>query len=888
MQGKLTLICAPAGFGKTSLLSEWCASLAADVYAVAWVSLENLDNESSRFWRYVFTALEQAFPGSGAEALRLLQTTESPALEVILTRFINVMLTSSHRVELVLDDYHALTATTTVQQELSLLLKHLPPQLHITLASRSNPPLALARLRAKGQLTEIRSEDLRFTHQETMALLQKVEGLALTAEDAAVLEERTEGWIAGLHLAILSLQRRTDYVSFISALTGTDRYILDYLTEEVLQQQSESIRTFLLRTSLLERLNGSLCDVVTGQRNSQALLEQIEQANLFLIPLDSERIWYRYHPLLKDVLFRQLQHSEPDLILELHRRAATWYEHNGPMSQAIGHALDATNYDRAAQLIEQVAGPMLLRGERQTLRHWLESLPMAYFRQRPYLCVTYATLLIWFYKFEHAESYLALAESRLHNDYVGDAQAQTQKLLSEIDSIRARIARLQGDTSHAIALSQQASERLPREDTSLQASINLNLAVGYLFRGEVEACLQASRSVQELSQAEGNLYGVEQALTCLAMIQTFQGQLNEAYTTCQDGLNMVEKSVDRKQEPKMSAGLLQVVMGMVLYEWNDLEEAAQYLLKGIAGCERSGETGTLASAYTALARLRQAQGAEDEAVELMRQAEQLLQTQMAMLAPYTAIIVSHLIRLWLAQGKLEQAKLYMKERQPQLDQALHLLREKEYLSQVRVLIAESRIGKKSHIERLLTRAMGIAEQVRHAAGKGGRIEHVIEALLLEALILQEQEDLSHALAKLNPAFTLALPGGYIRIFVDEGEAMVALLRRVDTIGPLETYVNALRAAVGMQRNLPQDTIRLSSPSPLYSSSSPPLLEPLSEREVEVLHLMAAGYSNSEIARTLYLSTGTVKTHLKHIYGKLDVHTRTQAIVRARQIYLLPS
>ena len=491
LQGKLTLLCAPAGFGKTSLLSSWCASLLMDMHAVAWISLEKLDNEPNRFWHYVLVALEQACPGSSAEALALLKTEQSPSIEVILSTVINVLLTSPHRVVLILDDYHTLTAATTIHKELSFLLERLPPQLHLTLASRSDPPLALSRLRSQGQLTEIRTNDLRFTQQETITVLEKVEGLLLTAEDARVLEERTEGWVAGLHLAALSLKGRSDSSASIKSFAGGHRYILDYLTDEVLRQQPEVIQSFLLHTSILEQLSGPLCDAVTGQHHSQTLLEQIEQANLFIVPLDDERTWYRYHHLLSDVLRRQLQHSQHDQIAELHRRAANWYEHNGFLNEAVGHALAAADYDLAAQLMEQASTSLLLQSERNKLQQEIQALPAEYLRRYPRLCIAYAkALLVDGVQLETAESYLHLAEASLQVVPSGVTSAEVQEMLADIDGIHAEFICLQGD----ITLCREALEPIRREHTFLSGTSSLNLDTAYITGSEVGATHHAFTS----------------------------------------------------------------------------------------------------------------------------------------------------------------------------------------------------------------------------------------------------------------------------------------------------------------------------------------------------------------------------------------------------------
>ena len=886
VQGKLTLICAPAGFGKTTLLSTWSEEygvLSENASSVSWLSLDSGDNDPIRFWSCFIVALERLHPGLGTDALALLHTPQPSPIELALTVLINAFLAYPKQIVLVLDDYQAIT-NVAIHAALAFLLEHLPPQLHLILACRTEPPLPLARMRSQGQLSEIRIDDLRFTVEETMAFFHSIMGLSLPEEALVTLEQRTEGWIAGLHLAALSLKGRTDISSFIHAFAGSHRYILDYLSDEVMRRQSDIVQTFLLQTSILDRLSGPLCDSVTGQQTSQAILEQLEQANLFIVPLDDNRGWYRYHHLLTDVLRHHLQQTHPEQIGELHRRAAHWYEQAGFISDAVRHALAAKDYDYAAPLMEQAALGMLLQGERGTLKLWIEMLPAQYLQSYPRLSITYAALLAYSFQPEVAESHLHLAESSLQETSAEEASPDVKEMLGEIDSIQAEIAaRLRRDFPRAIALSHRALTRIPHERTSLRANIYLNLGYAHIDNGEVE---EAQRSLMEslkLSQTVGNLHGALFSLHYLALLHIARGQLRNAYAECQQALQLVENHPEQKR-----SWHIYIPMGDILRQWNELDRAAHVLTQGIEGCELIGETVFTAHGCVYLAQVRQAQGAQDEAISLMQRAEQIMYYH-HFTEIWTTMLLPFQVRLWLAQEKIDRAIQWAQELRPRLENTPHRLHPLETVALIRVLLIQSRQENVSS-RQILAEALHLTEQLRQSAEINKGEAHVYEALLLQALVLQEQGKLSQALSTLAHALTSARPERYIRLFIDEGPPMALLLQRALEAGMVPDYVTTLLRALGKEPSAPlvaAQTLPMVSP---HASDSIiiTLLEPLSERELEVLRLMAVGYSNSEIARTLFVSMGTVKTHLRHIYGKLDVHTRTQALARARQLHLLPS
>ncbi len=879
VQKKLTLLCAPAGFGKTSLLAEWCAwrtRHSEHPAALAWVSLEASENDPEQFWRYVLVALHRLSSHIGEEASLLLQSPEPPSMEVILTSLINSLAAATEQVVLVLDDYHVIEAAP-IHQALTYLVDHLPPQMHLILATRSNPPLPLARWRSRGQLNELRSDELRFRLEETGAFLRKTTGRSLPAEAVAALSQRTEGWIAGLQLAALSLKGRADPADFIRAFAGSHRYVLDYLSEEVLRRQPEAVQTFLLETSILERLCGPLCDAVTGEPGSQEMLEYLEQANLFLVPLDDERTWYRYHHLFSEVLRHRLRRSSPETVPELHRQAATWYEQQGLLAEAVHHALAAPDYAQAVRLMERATPPML-RQERSTLKQWIEALPPEHLTCSPRLCLTYAMLLAALADFEAAEPYLQQAELALQDMPQDEA---TTCMLGEVESLRATIACNRGDLPRAITLCRRALERIPQDQVVLRATVLLTLGASYGYNGKLAAAERAWTEALELSQAAGNLYDVMHALYQLAWKHTTSGHLRLAYHTYQRALHLVQSYPEYRRSPHV--GLIYMLMGDTLLEWNALADAAQAVSQGIEHAQQNGFEKALSVGAIFLARIRQAQGRSEEAAKLMQHYEQIVRQNSTTTLAGGSIFL-YLVRLWIQQGNLDAAREWGEHyrRTLESDGASRGLYALEGFTLVWLLLAERRQGRNRAGEHPLEEALSLLEQVRSRAQARREMGAVLEALVLQALVLQDQSHLSEAVNILQEALALAEPEGWIRIFVDEGPLMAELLQHVAACGRASPYITSLLEAFSVPPNQHHDAEHTQPGGPAG------LVEPLSEREVEVLRLLATGESYAELAQTLVVSTNTVKTHLQHIYGKLGVTNRTQAVARAQELHLLPS
>jgi LuxR family maltose regulon positive regulatory protein len=913
MQRKLTLVSAPAGFGKTTLIAEWLKVRieAVSNYSspkVGWISLDEGDNDPARFWTYFIAALETVQAGIDEGALDLLQSSSRLPIETVLTTLINAVATLPDDFALVLDDYHVIKAQP-IHDGIAFLLDHLPPQMHLVIACRSDPPLSLARLRGRGQLVELRAADLRFTPDEVATFLNQVMGLNLTAQHIAALEARTEGWIAGLQLAALSMQGREDITGFIAVFTGSQHYILDYLMEEVLQRQTESIQAFLLQTSILERMTGPLCDAVVGQPvspglpaspsclhlsarhpgprggartgrwpgqgagnlQSQAILEYLEHANLFVVPLDERRKWYRYHRLFADFLRARLYQTQPDRVPELHRRASAWYEQNGHMTEAIDHALSAEDFERAAHLIEQAAEPILMRSEVATFLCWVEALPGEVVRARPRLYVYYAGLQLM------GSRPLEAAETSLREAM----QADTADAISgEVAVFQALIAAYQGKTRQSAEAAQRALELLPEDSLFLRSLVAGILGINYLYGGDIAAATHALEEAVRISQQVGNLMNTVLGLCHLAEISMIQGHLQESKAIYDHAL---ELAVDRQGRAQPIAGIAHIGLGNLFREWGDLESAARHFTQGIELGQKWGEAGVI-TGYSGLARVKQAQGDVDGACAMIQMAQQLAIKFDAMEMD-DMIVGVHQVHLWMAQGNLEAAARWVEERgfgrgvgSGELEEGrintCSLLAAIEYITLAEVYIAQGRPDD----------ALALCHLLLQATETAGWTALAIEILALQAIAYQMQDDTDRAMATLERALALAEPGGFVRVFVGLDDPMARLLRQAAGQGIAPDYVRRLLAALGAETKDQRQRTEGGDSAPVASLSS--LIEPLSDRELEVLELIAAGHSNRGIAEELVVAVSTVKSHINNIYRKLDVSSRTQAVARGRELNLV--
>jgi LuxR family maltose regulon positive regulatory protein len=850
---RLTLLSAPAGSGKTTLASTWLSRCGCPA---AWLSLDAADNDPTRFLHYLIAALQDVAPGVGETARLLLQSPQPPAREPVLALLVNQLCALPNPAILVLDDYHLISAAV-IHQAVAYLLDHLPAQVHLAILTRTDPLLPLSRLRARGQLTEIRAADLRFTDDEASAFLNDLMALGLSVDDVAKLVARTEGWIAGLQLAALSMEGRDDVQGFISAFSGSHRYIVDYLVDEVLDRQPDAEREFLLCTSILERMNGALCDALLGHTNGQATLAALEAANLFLVPLDDERRWYRYHHLFAQVLRSCLQEMHPDRLPELHHCAAEWYERNGSTADAFHHALAAGDKDRAARLVERAGRPTMMRGELITVRNWLEALDEEGYGS-PWLDITRAWMLVMTADMEGVEPLLQQVEVRIADAPPLDP-VERQDMLGEVATVRGLMAYFQGDVPRAIQLGRQALEKLPEGSRVVRGIAAHVVGEAYHHSGDLAQASHANAEAARLAKASESVFLAVSATSSQADAQIEQGRLRQGFEIYQEAMQLATLP-DGTSLP--AAARIYSGLARVFYEWNDLAAATHAVERSIELARCGGIVERLAMDHVTLARVRQAQGDLDDAWEAMREAERLAREH-SLPAGAISLVKAFPARLWLVQGDLAPALHWAEEAGITIDDPVPFLREPEYLTLLRVLLAQ---GEQDAALTFSGRMLRLAE----AAGRTGR---AIELLTFHALAYHGQDEILQALDALERALSLAQPEGYVRIFLDQGPPMAELLRHAGSRGVMPTYVSRLLSEFG---TLPSDA----------PTRKQPLIEPLSERELEVLRLLATGRSNNEIAAALVIATGTVKRHLNNIFGKLNVQNRTQCVARARELRLI--
>ena len=905
LSGKLTLVSAPAGFGKTTLVSEWVDNLRVDSTKanqidnkIAWLSLDESDNDRVRFLTYFIAALNQnegIDTTFGKVALSMLQSPQPPPIEATLTSLINEIAAIPHRVILVFDDYHVIDSKP-VDNALTFLLEHLPLQMHLVIATREDPNLPLARLRSRGQMIELRVADLRFTPSETAEFLNQVMDLNLSAEEVTSLETRTEGWIAGLQLAALSMRGREDIPGFIRAFAGDNRYIVDYLVEEVLQRQSERVQRFLLQTSILDRLCGPLCDTVrfgiaetpsgsegtavTGQEGSGRMLEALERGNLFVVPLDDKRQWYRYHHLFADVLQARSMEEQLHQIPTLHLRASEWYEHNGSLPDAIRHALAAEDFERTAGLIELAWPAMDESFQLATWLGWGKALPDELIRARPVLCVGYAWALLNGGEFEAAEARLLDAERWLEptadmseqmdeppTKMVVVDEEQFRSLPVSLASARAYHAQALGDVPGSVKYARRALDLIPEGDYFARGRAAVLLGLAQWASGDLDAAHRSFADAMASFQMVGNILFAISFTFILADIRMTQGRLHQAISTYEQSLHLA-----REQGDPALQGTADLYTGLseLHCEQGNLGTARQYLLRS----EELGEQGEVYPYRWCLAqaRAKEAQGDLDGALDQLDEAERhYLRGPIPDVRPVAALKT----RVWVRQGRLTEALGWTRERGLSVDDELSYLREFEHITLARVHIARY---KSDMEERSIHEAMVLLERLLQAAEDGGRTGSVIEILVQQALAHEARGDTSSALGSLDRALMLAEPEGYVRIFVDEGMPMAQLLSEAAAHGIMPDYSNKLLVVFESEEQKSEDRS--------YLPPAQPHIEPLSVRELEVLQLIAQGLSNQEISERLFLTLNTVKGHNRKIFGKLQVQRRTEAVARAREMGLL--
>src|SRR5918997_3970394 len=878
---KLTLVCAPAGFGKNKLLGEWVAGCERPA---AWLSLDEADSDPTRFLAYLVAALQTIAPNIAEGVLGMLQSPQPPPTEAVLTTLLNETATIEDDLALVLDDYHVIDASA-VDDALAFVLEHLPPRMHLIISTREDPQLPLARLRARGQLSELRAADLRFAPSEAAEFLKGVMGLDLSAQDIAALEDRTEGWIAGLQLAALSMRGREDVPGFIRAFAGDNRYVVDYLAEEVLQRQPERVRSFLLRTSILERLSGPLCDAVTDQEDGRGMLGALERGNFFVVPLDDKRQWYRYHHLFADVLFAHLMAEQPDRVSTLHRRASEWYERDGSAADAIRHALAAEDFERAADLIELAVPSMRRSRQEATLLGWLKALLDELIHCRPVLNVHYAGTLLQSSQLDGVEARLRDAERWMDttadtNERVEAPSAEMvvvdeeefRRLPGAIAVYRAGRALALGDVPETVTYARRALDLVPEDDHFWRGAAAALLGLASCTSGDLEAAHRSYADGMTSLQSAGYISDTVGGAIALADIRIAQGRLREAMRTYEHALRLAKEQGD----PVMRGTAdMHVEMNELHRERNDLEAAMQHLLRSKEQGEHTGFPQNPYRWRVAMARIREAEGDLDGTLDLLQEAERLYVSDFY---PNVRPIAAVKARMWVMQGRLGEALDWARARDLTVHDDLSYLREFEHITLARVLLYRS---KSDRADRSILEAMGLLERLLQAAEEGEKTGRVIEILVLQALAHHVQGDIPAALVTLERALALAEPEGYVRVFVDEGRPMAQLLSEARRRGIAPRYVGQLLAAFRAEEQKSEDESHLPPALPTQS-----LIEPLSQRALEVLRLIAQGLSNREIGERLFLALITVKGHNRNIFRKLQVRRRTEAVARARELGLL--
>jgi LuxR family maltose regulon positive regulatory protein len=883
---RLTLISAPAGSGKTTVLGEFSRMAGRPI---AWVSLDPSDNDVSRFLSYVIAAIQRACPGVAEAATSMLNSPHPPPARSVLTVLINDLAASDQNLALVLDDYHAIK-NEAIHEAVTFLVENRPACLHLVIASRTVPPLPLPRLRARDDVTELKAIDLRFTQDEATLFLNDVMALGLSQETVSALETRTEGWIAGLQLAALTIEKRPDSDEFLREFTGRHAYVLDYLVDEVIAQQPKETQSFLLRSAILERMTGPLCDRVTSQTGSQSTLRALEEANLFVVPLDGERSWYRYHHMFGEFLIARLRDEiGEEGLRELHWRAALWWDENGFTAEAVEHAVAAQEFEFAASVIERAADQLYSRGSITTLQNWLEQLPVEVRKSRPRAAAYYAWVLFFAGEgrelgetvFERAEEYLRAAEQPSRDSPQDLALQETAGISYAVRTAMASAAPVrkspvcaQMDLARTIQCGKKALALLPSTNLMWRCVVNVGLGFAYRVVGDVAAATRAFGEASELGQKGGNLSGALFAFSNCASLLITQGKLREAEQQYREALRV---AAAHRGEALPITGQIHIGLGRLLYEWNELEEARGYLEEALRRGEAIGYAAP--DVMMSLARVRRALGDHSAARELADKATRLLDEpdQHSIFALQAQL---ERVSLALAENEVDLASRWARSSGLSPDDEPNPWRQSEYLTLARVLIAQ----RKPDV------CLPLIDRLTRLAEASTRWGDVITYLVVQATAYQAKDESDNAVACLNRALALAEPAGYVRSFVDEGSLLHAPLNQIyqslkkgqSGFGFSRDYVERLLLAF-LQQNQ-RDGSYLSQPG--VSTKPAGLVEPFSDRELEILRLVASGSSNQEIADKLFVAVSTVKWHVNNIFGKLGVKSRAQAAARAKQLKLV--
>jgi ATP/maltotriose-dependent transcriptional regulator MalT len=866
---KLTLIAAPVGFGKTTLLGLWCNG---SNFEKVWVSLDNSDNELTQFWTYIVGGLGHIVPELAESTMYLLNGSRPVQIELVIKSLINTLTKLSDTVVLILDDYHVIE-DQTVQQSIIFLLEHMPPNLHLVIGSRTEPPLPLARLRARRQLTELSAKDLKFTSAETVDFLNQVMGLNLSSDDVAALETRTEGWIAGLQLAALSIQKQKNIPDFIRRFSGDNRFIVDYLASEILDRQPDHIRDFLVQTSILDYIHAPLCNAITGRNDSQAILETLDTANLFIVRLDNKRRWYRYHQLFAEFLRDHAAQSlGEDELADLHRHASDWYIRNDSLTEAADHALKAGDIQRLTTIIEPVIRLTFARQESQKLLKWLDVLPETVVESKPMLSLAYGWALFIVGHLDAVEPYMQNIERHLQLEGTDWARlapesdqlpkpSNFQNIVGQMTTIRAVVACYQGQSSKAIDLSRQALSILPQDNIMLHSfnanNIVLNLNSQSGSREDLLAVTQTYTAAVKEGEQSGDKQATIFAMSKVAEFQTLQGHITEAYktyeTVCQRIESLSEDSVS-------VADKAYIGMGEIFYEWNQLEKAQEYLLRGVQLAEQRQDLHELIMGYVHLARSWLAQGDPSSAADAIHRAEQIAyDVNVVWITDQT---MACKLQYWLQTQQEDKAFQWAANCDLKIGDEIGYRRDALYTMLARIHLTQQKPRQ----------ALEILDWLGSIANRMGLLRSLIEFDILRAIAFHQLSDQDHMIAALLSALEQAATQGYVRPFLDAGKPVAELLRQVALKGEYVEFIGQLLKAIGSNQ--------------AASSTAQKSVDALSGRELEVLRLIAVGLSNKAVAQELVLSVGTIKAHVHRIHSKLGVRNRTEAVKRARDLGFL--
>lgn len=862
-QVKLILVSAPAGFGKSTLISEWVRSIENPV---TWLSLDENDNNFKRFLSYLISAIQQIDESFGESILPSLEATDNPPLETIITLLINDIAEYEKHFYLVLDDYHLIT-TKTIHDALNFFLDHLPPNIHLVISGRIDPQFSLSRFRAGGQMLEIRMKNLRFTEEEVNIFLNDVIGLELSTNDTLSLHNRTEGWITALQLAALSLRNREDKHEFVTAFSGSHHYIVDYLVDEVMFRQSEEIQSFLRQTSILERFSSSLCDHCLMISNSKNIIKYLYESHLFLIPLDDERTWYRYHHLFADVLQAQLNESDPEIVLNLHRRAAQWLDQNKYSNEAINHALAGEDFEHASKMVESIGPEMMMQNEFDQLTTWLDAMPKEIIYNWPWLCIIRAWMCQRWANLEEGEKYLLAAEQAIDGNSGIEPMGGPEVILGQVSAIRALFALTREQLAQAIDYANQALDYLPKDHFNRAVAADA-LGIAKRVVGDFDGAIKIFKEARNDSLRVGNRILAQAIMLELGRAQLFQGRLAQAAETLREAIDLEYR---RTQIKIPYASAANVYLAEILLEWNDFEAAKTHLEEGIQIGQRAKMVDAVISGYAVLSQVYSFMGNKNEAKKAYQSAEKMARDVHGLEAETINFMRDNKIRLLIAQHQLPEALSFMHESGFNVNDEITFFNRFGYLSLARILIHSYRENNEptylEDAQSLLTRIQDIVE-------KFGVMPQIIETLILQALANKAQGHYEQALSSLERAINLAEPEGYIRTFVDEGEPMKELLQQAISRGMTNSYIENLLSAFGQE----YFTERL--------EAAQPLVDPLSERELDVLKLLPTELTGPEIAQELMVSLNTMRTHTKNIFSKLGVHNRRAAVRKAKEFKLI--